>query len=143
MCAEWNGGGLPLWLATDVANFTCSRCDDTVWKTEMEGFVRAVADVMRPHLARVGGPIIMAQIENELHLSPSDPYVTWCGQLAAALDLDIPWVMCNGASANNTINACNGRYSTNSHVHVGASVTGRYESELSHGRGKQSNTTTV
>ena len=51
----------------------------------------------------------MAQIENELHLSPRDPYVTWCGELAASLDLDIPWVMCNGASANNTINACNGR----------------------------------
>ena len=109
VCAEWDGGGLPLWLA-DVVNFSCSRCADPVWQEHMGGFVRAVAAVMRPFLARVGGPIIMAQIENELQLSPSDPYVAWCGELAASLDLDIPWVMCNGASANNTINACNGRH---------------------------------
>jgi hypothetical protein len=109
VCAEWDGGGLPLWLA-NVANFTCSRCADPVWQEQMGGFVRAVAAVMRPFLARVGGPIVMAQIENELRLKPSDPYVAWCGELAASLDLDIPWVMCNGASASNTINACNGRH---------------------------------
>lgn len=74
----------------------------------MGGFVRAVADIMRPYLARVGGPIIMAQIENELHSRQGDPYVAWCGELAASLNLDIPWVMCNGASANNTVNTCNG-----------------------------------
>jgi hypothetical protein len=108
VCAEWDGGGLPLWLSA-VANFTCTRCADPVWQEQMGGFVRAVAAVMRPFLARVGGPIVMAQIENELHLGPGDPYVAWCGVLAASLDLGIPWVMCNGASASNTINACNGR----------------------------------
>ena len=32
-------------------------------------------------------------------------YVAWCGQLADSLHTGTPWVMCNGASANNTINA--------------------------------------
>ena len=74
----------------------------------MGTFVKAIAAVMEPHLARHGGPIIMAQIENELHSPPGDPYVAWCGALAASLGLDIPWVMCNGASANTTVNTCNG-----------------------------------
>ena len=74
----------------------------------MGTFVKKIATVMEPYLARHGGPIIMAQIENELHSPPDDPYVTWCGELAESLALDIPWVMCNGASANNTVNTCNG-----------------------------------
>jgi len=35
-------------------------------------------------------------------------YINWCGDLVAKLNLGIPWVMCNGLSANNTINTCNG-----------------------------------
>jgi len=107
VCAEWNGGGFPLWLK-HVSNFSCARCSDPVWEAEMGRFVRKIAAVMEPFLARHGGPIIMAQIENELHSGQGDPYVGWCGKLAASLDLDIPWVMCNGASAANTINTCNG-----------------------------------
>ena len=107
VCAEWNGGGFPLWLA-NVPNFTCSRCADPVWEHLMSSFVFKIADIMKPYLAKNGGPIIMAQIENELHSRPTDPYVEWCGQLAASLGLDIPWLMCNGASASNTVNTCNG-----------------------------------
>jgi hypothetical protein len=107
VCAEWLGGGLPLWLK-DVPDMDCYRCDNPAWEAQMAQFVRQVATEMKPYLARVGGPIIMAQIENELHIPTHDPYVQWNGDLAASLDLDIPWVMCNGASANNTIDMCNG-----------------------------------
>jgi hypothetical protein len=58
VCAEWNGGGFPLWLK-HVENFTCSRCDDPVWEAEMKGFVVKIAEIMEPYLARKGGPIIM------------------------------------------------------------------------------------
>jgi beta-galactosidase GanA len=111
VCAEWDGGGLPLWLR-DVGNFSCCRCDDPVWENEMSRWVRMVGSVIEPHLARHGGPVVMAQIENELHSRPSDPYVGWCGQVAQSLDWNIPWVMCNGASANNTINTCASRAAT-------------------------------
>jgi hypothetical protein len=136
VCAEWNGGGLPRWLRY-VPGFTCSRCSDPVseiqahsfaifefltqivccvqletnhqvWQAQMTKFVKKIAEVMEPFLARKGGPIIMAQIENELHKPDGDPYVDYCGSLVKELSLDIPWVMCNGASANNTINTCNG-----------------------------------
>ena len=107
VCAEWNGGGLPRWLRY-VPGFSCSRCNDPVWEGEMTRFVREIARQIEPFLARVGGPVIMAQIENELHKPDGDPYVAYCGALVKELALDIPWVMCNGASANNTINTCNG-----------------------------------
>ena len=39
-------------------------------------------------------------------------YVDWCGTMAAAAlsnaKVDVPITMCNGATANNTINTCNG-----------------------------------
>eukprot|EP00037_Helgoeca_nana_P027214 m.310008 g.310008 ORF g.310008 m.310008 type:complete len:954 (-) comp27435_c0_seq3:149-3010(-) len=107
VCAEWDGGGLPLWLR-DVENFTCSRCDDPVWETEMATFVRKIGSIVEPYLPHHGGPVVLAQIENELHNPPGSAYVEWCGELAASLGFDVPWVMCNGASANNTVNTCNG-----------------------------------
>ena len=45
---------------------------------------------MEPYLARNGGPVILAQIENEYQGSQS--YVDWCGQITADLALDIPWL---------------------------------------------------
>ena len=52
-------------------------------------------------------PMIAWQMENSWWTGRSR-YVEWCGELAAGLALDIPWVMCNGASASNTVNTCNG-----------------------------------
>ena len=83
------------------------RSDNDPWKKEMSRFVTDIANVATPYLAKNGGPIIMAQIENEYNWD-EPTYIDWCGELAASLDLDIPWVMCNGRSANNTINTCNG-----------------------------------
>jgi hypothetical protein len=54
VCAEWNGGGFPLWLKR-VENFTCARCDDPVWEEEMGTFVKEIARIMEPFLARNGG----------------------------------------------------------------------------------------
>ena len=47
------------------------------------------------------------QVENELHTSDK-AYVDYCGKLAEDTDVPIAWGMCNGASADNTINTCNG-----------------------------------
>ena len=35
-------------------------------------------------------------------------YVQWNGDMANAFDVGVPWIMCNGEAANNTINTCNG-----------------------------------
>jgi hypothetical protein len=73
--------------------------------TEMSKFVYSIARKVEPYLARHGGPIILSQIENEY--SGNMEYVNWCGGLAQDLNLDIPWIMCNGDSANGTLNSCN------------------------------------
>ena len=55
-----------------------------------------------------GGPIVLAQIENELGGNADPRYVQWNGDMANAFNVGVPWIMCNGVSANNTINTCNG-----------------------------------
>merc|ERR1719464_1727779 len=49
---------------------------------------------------------MMAQIENEYH--GSQAYIDWCGALVSTLSMNVSWVMCNGMSASDTINTCNG-----------------------------------
>ncbi|ETO22783.1 beta-galactosidase, partial [Reticulomyxa filosa] len=82
------------------------RDNNQVWEEYMSTWMKEVANEVEPYLARHGGPIVLAQIENEYE--GSEAYVEWCGQLAESLDLGIPWVMCNGMSANQTVNTCNG-----------------------------------
>ena len=83
------------------------RSSNALWEVEMARFVNNIAKVVTPYLAKNGGPIVLAQIENEY--SWDDPaYIKWSGDLANGLGLGIPWLMCNGESANNTINAANG-----------------------------------
>lgn len=83
------------------------RSSSGPWEEFMAHFVTDMVKLATPYLATNGGPIIMAQIENEFRFNDPD-YVAWCGSLVAGLDLGIPWLMCNGQSANNTINTCNG-----------------------------------
>ena len=58
--SEWSFGGLPAWLLHfDDIRF---RDNNPVWKREMEIFVRWIANLVEPYLARNGGPIMMAQV---------------------------------------------------------------------------------
>lgn len=50
----------------------------------------------------------MTQMENELSGPSNTPYVDWLGQLATQLKTNLPWIMCHGAHANDTIETCNG-----------------------------------
>ena len=106
VCAEWNYGGLPVWLNWIPGIYF--RCTNAAWEFEMERFVTRLTQITENYLARNGGPIILAQIENEFGTPNYMDYVNWCGELVSKLDLEIPWVMCNGFSANDTINTCNG-----------------------------------
>ncbi|XP_062509581.1 uncharacterized protein LOC134185731 [Corticium candelabrum] len=108
VCAEWDYGGLPVWLNWEEG--VVFRSYNDVWMAAMKAFVDVIVEEIEPFLAKNGGPVILAQIENEYPAkSRLDwKYVEWCGRLAHSYDLEIPWLMCSGASANNTINTCNG-----------------------------------
>ena len=111
VCAEWNFGGLPVWLR-DLPG-VIFRDNNPVWKREMATWMRRITQEIEPWLARHGGPVMMLQMENEYNsgwFGAWEPveYIEWAGALARNLSLDVPTMMCNGLSANGTLNACNG-----------------------------------
>ncbi|KAL4163838.1 hypothetical protein KRP22_005265 [Phytophthora ramorum] len=104
VCAEWSNGGLPVWL--NWVPGMKMRSSNGPWQREMERFITYMVELSRPFLAKNGGPIIMAQIENEF--AWHDPqYIEWCGELVKRLDTSIPWIMCYANAAENTILSCN------------------------------------
>ena len=108
MCAEWDYGGLPTWLG-----FTpdlCFRDYNAPWLHASRTWFRTVVTKLRHYFPQSGGPVVLVQVENELY-GASDAYVTWCGDMAAQelarAHVSAPVIMCQGQSANNTINTCN------------------------------------
>ncbi|XP_057459091.1 beta-galactosidase 7-like [Lotus japonicus] len=117
VCAEWNYGGFPLWLhnmpGIDL------RTDNPVYKNEMQIFTTKIVNMAKEAnlFASQGGPIILAQIENEYgdimwgYGAAGESYLKWCAQMALAQNIGVPWIMCqqNNAPAP-MINTCNGYY---------------------------------
>ncbi|KAG6589973.1 Beta-galactosidase 7, partial [Cucurbita argyrosperma subsp. sororia] len=65
VCAEWNYGGFPVWLhKMPGIEF---RTDNKVYKNEMQTFTTKIVNMCKQAnlFATQGGPIIIAQIENE------------------------------------------------------------------------------
>ncbi|URD76280.1 beta-galactosidase [Musa troglodytarum] len=113
--AEWNHGGLPYWLR-EVANITF-RTDNKPFKDHMKRFATMIVKKMKDEklFASQGGPIILAQIENEYNnvaraFEGGARYIKWAGDMAVGLDIGVPWVMCKqNDPPGEVINACNGR----------------------------------
>ncbi|KAI4367230.1 hypothetical protein MLD38_022993 [Melastoma candidum] len=115
--AEWNHGGLPYWLR-EVPNIIF-RSNNEPFKHHMEIYVKKVIGMMQKEklFASQGGPIILAQIENEYnhvqlaYRKLGDQYVQWAGNMAVGLKVGVPWIMCKQTDAPDPIiNACNGRH---------------------------------
>ncbi|KAK8813133.1 hypothetical protein WA158_002725 [Blastocystis sp. Blastoise] len=105
VCAEWDNGGIPSWL--QYKEGIRYRSSNELWEKYMAKWMHTLVEEVRDYFSDVGGPIMMSQIENELWNGDKE-YVNWCGKLAMELKSDIPWVMCNGNTADEAINACNG-----------------------------------
>ncbi|CAK7336546.1 unnamed protein product [Dovyalis caffra] len=117
VCAEWNYGGFPVWLHSMPG--IEMRTDNDVFKNEMQNFTTLIVDMMKQEklFASQGGPIILAQIENEYGNIMKDygdagkSYMHWCANMAQSLDIGVPWIMCQQEDAPETmINTCNGWY---------------------------------
>lgn len=112
VCAEWTYGGVPLWLAQKPG--VRFRETNPIWQAAMAAFFHEVLGrFARARLfAHQGGPLALVQVENELQ--PTDrEYVDWCGRMATdALRAvgagALPLTMCNGETADEAINTCNG-----------------------------------
>eukprot|EP00547_Thalassionema_nitzschioides_P012062 CAMPEP_0194263620 /NCGR_PEP_ID=MMETSP0158-20130606/47155_1 /TAXON_ID=33649 /ORGANISM="Thalassionema nitzschioides, Strain L26-B" /LENGTH=366 /DNA_ID=CAMNT_0039003815 /DNA_START=796 /DNA_END=1892 /DNA_ORIENTATION=- len=99
------------------------------WMKAMEAYLEEVIQYLTKEQlwAHQGGPIIMGQVENELgdekdlevnHVKKDgtrsysnatmQDYANWCGETAARFAPQVLWTMCNGLTAPNAINTCNG-----------------------------------
>ncbi|XVF00877.1 hypothetical protein REPUB_Repub04eG0039700 [Reevesia pubescens] len=115
--AEWNHGGLPYWLR-EVPDIVF-RSDNEPFKNHMKRFVTMIINKMKEEklFASQGGPIILAQIENEYNTIQlafrelGKSYVQWAGNMAVGLNTGVPWIMCKQVDAPDPIiNTCNGRH---------------------------------
>ncbi|KAL6222089.1 hypothetical protein ACLB2K_005481 [Fragaria x ananassa] len=117
VCAEWNYGGLPVWLHNLPG---CQiRTANDVFMNEMKNFTTMIVDMAKREklFASQGGPIIMAQIENEYgdvewwYGAAGKAYRDWCANFAESLNVGVPWIMCQQNDAPDPmINTCNGYY---------------------------------
>lgn len=101
VCAETNFGGLPWWLTTKPGLVT---------RTLNPPFMAAVDRWMKRLLTEIGdrqitrgGPIILAQLENEYanvakrYGDDGARYLEWCLACGRDAGLEVPLVMCEGA----------------------------------------------
>ncbi|XP_039127499.1 beta-galactosidase 6-like [Dioscorea cayenensis subsp. rotundata] len=116
-CAEWNYGGFPMWL--HFIPGIQFRTTNRQFQEAMESFLTKIVNLMKDEnlFASQGGPIILAQIENEYgnvewaYGIGGALYVKWAASTAVALNTSVPWVMCSQEDAPDPIiNTCNGFY---------------------------------
>ncbi|KDP33944.1 hypothetical protein JCGZ_07515 [Jatropha curcas] len=117
VCAEWNYGGFPVWLHNRPG--IQFRTANEVFMDEMQGFTEEIVLLAKQQqlFASQGGPIILAQIENEYgnimsaYGAGGKAYINWCANMANSLDIGVPWIMCQQDDAPQPmINTCNGWY---------------------------------
>ena len=113
ICAEINFGGFPAWLR-DIPGIQF-RTINAPFMAEMERWVRWLCAYLDPLFAGNGGPIILAQIENEYGLiaptygETGQRYLGWAIELGRTLEVGVPWVMCVGGMPG-AIETINGFY---------------------------------
>ncbi|KAF3785153.1 Beta-galactosidase 5 [Nymphaea thermarum] len=117
VCAEWNFGGLPVWLK--YVPGISFRTDNGPFKMAMQKFTEQIVSMMKSEklFESQGGPIILSQIENEYGSeaktlrSAGHAYMTWAANMAVGTGTGVPWVMCKEDDAPDpVINTCNGFY---------------------------------
>ncbi|KAG8657149.1 hypothetical protein MANES_03G042616v8 [Manihot esculenta] len=117
VCAEWNYGGFPVWLH-NMPGIELRTAND-VFMNEMQNFTTLIVDMMKQEklFASQGGPIIIAQIENEYgnvmgpYGAAGKAYIDWCANMADSLHIGVPWIMCQQSDAPQPmIDTCNGWY---------------------------------
>ncbi|CAH8338182.1 unnamed protein product [Eruca vesicaria subsp. sativa] len=120
VCAEWNFGGFPVWLK--FVPGIAFRTDNEPFKAAMKKFTEKIVWMMKAEklFQTQGGPIILAQIENEYGPveweigAPGKAYTKWAAQMALGLQTGVPWIMCKQEDAPSPIiDTCNGYYCEN------------------------------
>lgn len=114
--AEWNYGGLPVWLRPFTAKYQNIeiRTINDIWQQEMQTFTNIVVQYLSPLFASHGGPIFMIQIENEYdniaHAFPpadSSAYMQWTSDMVHSICY---WITCKYENMDVKTNNANNNY---------------------------------
>ncbi|KAH7566937.1 hypothetical protein JRO89_XS08G0256200 [Xanthoceras sorbifolium] len=117
VAAEYNFGGVPVWL--HYIPGTVFRTDNEPFKYYMQKFTTLIVNLMKKEklFASQGGPIILAQVENEYGYYEKDygeggkRYAMWAARMAVSQNIGVPWIMCQQFDAPDTvISTCNSFY---------------------------------
>ncbi|KAG2398781.1 Beta-galactosidase 15 [Vigna angularis] len=105
VCAEWNYGGIPVWVY-NLPGVEIRTVND-VFMNEMQNFTTLIVDMVKKErlFASQDGPIILTQIENEYgnvishYGEAGKAYINWCANMAESLHVGVPWIMCQESDA--------------------------------------------
>jgi beta-galactosidase len=93
-CAEWELGGTPWWMLKDDGVKLRSR--DPRYLEPAKKYLKEVGRVLGPLQITHGGPIIMAQVENEYGFFGKDTnYVNELRKALVDVGFDVPLFQCN------------------------------------------------
>jgi beta-galactosidase len=93
-CAEWEMGGTPWWLLKNDDIQLRSR--DPRYLNAVKSYLKEVGRVLAPLQITHGGPIIMAQVENEYGFFGKDAeYMSDVRQALIEAGFDVPLFACN------------------------------------------------
>jgi beta-galactosidase GanA len=96
-CAEWDFGGLPVWLlrTPDIK----VRCSDPRYMAACETYIRRMADEIRDLQVQRGGPLLMVQIENEYGSFGNDRnYTVALKKTWQEAGIEVPFYTADGAT---------------------------------------------
>ncbi len=96
-CAEWDFGGLPIWLlrTPDIK----VRCMDSRFIAACDAYIKKLAEQLKPLLRANGGPILMIQIENEYGSYGNDrQYVLALKRMWETAGISGPFCTADGAT---------------------------------------------
>ncbi|XP_051136583.1 beta-galactosidase 10 [Andrographis paniculata] len=117
VAAEWKYGGVPVWL--HYLPGAVFRTDNEPFKYYMKKFTTYIVDMMKKEklFASQGGPIILAQVENEYGFYESaygeggKRYTLWAANMAVSQNIGVPWIMCQQFDPPaSVIDTCNSFY---------------------------------
>ncbi|HVI49351.1 MAG TPA: beta-galactosidase family protein [Chitinophaga sp.] len=98
VCAEWEFGGLPPYLlqTPDIK----VRCMDPRYMEAVTRYVNELSKAVKPLLVTNGGPVVMAQVENEYGSYGNDKnYLYALKELWVKNGIDVPFYTADGATA--------------------------------------------
>ncbi|MFG3494664.1 beta-galactosidase family protein [Streptomyces sp. NPDC047928] len=96
ICAEWENGGLPWWLLAD-REVRALRCQDPAYLAHVDRWFDRLIPLVAAHQVTRGGPVLMAQVENEYGSYGTD--TGYLEHLAAGLrdrGVDVPLFTSDG-----------------------------------------------